>query len=68
MFRSSQQTAAFENKYIFPARLQEDVFLLENFRVLCKCEAKAAMGAIERTAQEGSIPTWMEDVFVTTFF
>ena len=26
------------------------------------------MGAMEGTVQEGSIPTWMEVVFVTTFF
>ena len=26
------------------------------------------MGAMEGTVHEGSIPTWMEVVFVTTFF
>ena len=43
-------------------------FLSENFRVLCKYKAKVAMGAIERTVQEGSILTWMEVVLFKTFF
>ena len=42
-------------------------FLSENFRVLCKYKAKVAMGAMDGTVQEGSIPTWMEVVFVTSF-
>ena len=48
--------------------MQETVFLSENFRVLRKYKAKVAMGTMERTVQEGSIPTYMEVVFVTTFF
>ena len=39
-----------------------------SYRVLCKYKANVAMGAIEGTVQEGSIPTWIEVVFVTTFF
>ena len=48
--------------------MQKAVFLSDNFRVLCQYKANEAMGAMERTVQEGSIPTWMEVVFVTTFF
>ena len=44
------------------------LFLSENSRVLCKYKAKVAMRAMDGTVQEGSIPTWMEVVFVTTFF
>ena len=54
---------------IFPAPVQEAVFFLsENSRVLCKYKAKVAMRAMEGTVQEGNTPTWMEVVFVTTFF
>ena len=42
-------------------------FLSEKFRVLCKYKAKVAIGAIEGTVQEGSIPTRVEVVFVITF-
>ena len=55
------------NKY-FLLLCKKLSFLSENFRVLCKYKAKVAMGAMEGTVQEGSIPTWMEVVFVTTFF
>ena len=48
--------------------MQEAIFLSENFRVFCKYKANVAMGAMEGTVQEGSIPTWMEVVFVTIFF
>ena len=48
--------------------MQEAVFFIRNFRALCKYKANVAMGAMEGTVQEGSIPTWMEVVFVTTFF
>ena len=42
--------------------------LSENFRVLGKYKALEAMGAMEGTVQEGSIPTWMEVPFSQLFF
>ena len=54
-------------KKILTAPLQEQVFSSENFRVSRKYKAMAAKGAMEGTVQEGSTPTWMEVVFVTTF-
>ena len=45
--------------------MQEVVFFI---RVLRKYKAKVAMGVMEGTVHEGNIPTWMESVFVTTFF
>ena len=59
MLRSSQQTSVVSNKQIFPAPVQEGV--------LRKYEAVGAMETIEGNVQEGSIPGWMEVVFVTTF-
>ena len=44
------------------------LFLSDHFRALCKYKAKVAMGAMEGTVQEGSIPIWMEVVFFTKFF
>ena len=44
------------------------LFLSENFRVSCKYKANVAMEAMEGTVQKGSIPTWMEVVFVTNFY
>ena len=45
--------------------MQEVVFFI---RVLRKYKAKVAMGVMEGTVHKGNIPTWMESVFVTTFF
>ena len=36
--------------------------------MLCKYKAEVAMGAMEGTVQEGSLPTWIEVFFATTFF
>ena len=65
MFCLSEQTTAFQNIQIFPAPVQEVVFFI---RVLRKYKAKVAMGVMEGTVHKGNIPTWMESVFVTTFF
>ena len=46
--------------------MQEAVFFFQKISEY-RVNTKVAMGATEGTVQEGSIPTWMEVDFVTTF-
>ena len=65
---SSQKTAFQNNKYSLLLCKKLSFFLSENSRVVCKYKAKVAMRAMEGTVQEGNTLTWMEVVFVATFF